>query len=133
MTTVREAAKEYKAKHILFLFDSCYSGLGLKRSGGMKKVDGYVRKLAKKRAVQIITAGGEDEQVGEEKGHGIFTRHLLMALNGKADFDQDGYVTASEIGTYIRPSVSRKTNNQQTPRFGWLQGEGDFIFEKADL
>ena len=81
------------------------------------------------KSVQIITAGGENEQVGEEKGHGIFTRHLLMALNGAADLDNDSFITASEIGTYIRPTVSRRTQNAQTPKFGWISGEGDFIFE----
>lgn len=129
MATIRESVKNYKAKHVLFVFDSCYSGLGLKRSGGMKKADNYIKKLLNMRAVQIITAGGEDEQVGEEKGHGIFTKHLLLALGGKADLDKDGFVTASEIGTYIRPTVSRQTKNMQTPKFGWISGEGDFIFE----
>jgi uncharacterized caspase-like protein len=129
MTAIREAARNYKAKHVLFVFDSCYSGLGLKRSGGIKKADDYIKKLLNMKAVQIITAGGEDEQVGEEKGHGIFTRHLLLALAGKADLDNDGFITASEIGTYIRPTVSRKTENMQTPKFGWISGEGDFIFE----
>lgn len=129
MSTIHEISKKYKAKHILYTFDSCYSGLGLKRSGGTKKADDYIRKLSAMKAVQIITAGGEDEQVGEEKGHGIFTKHLLLALDGKADLDGDGFITASEIGTYIRPAVSRKTENAQTPRYGWMLGEGDFIFE----
>lgn len=129
MSIIREMSKKYKAKHILYVFDSCYSGLGLKRSGGVKKVDEYIKKISAMKAVQIITAGGENEAVGEEKGHGIFTRHFLMALDGMADIDKDGFITASEIGVYIRPIVSRKTNNEQTPRFGWISGEGDFIFE----
>ncbi len=129
MSKIRDMATKYKAKHILFVFDSCYSGLGLKRSGGMKKADNYIKKLSQMKAVQIITAGGENEEVGEEKGHGIFTRHFLLALEGNADLDNDGFITASEVGTYIRPTVSRKTNNTQTPRFGWILGEGDFIFE----
>ena len=69
------------------------------------------------------------KKIGEENGHGIFTRHLLFALGGKADLDNDGFITASEIGSYIRPIVSRKTKNTQTPKFGWISGEGDFIFE----
>ncbi|MBW2172168.1 MAG: caspase family protein [Deltaproteobacteria bacterium] len=128
MTSIREAAKDYEAKHVLYVFDSCYSGLGLKRSGGIKKADDYIMKLLSMKAVQIITAGGEDEQVGEEKGHGIFTRYVLLALGGNADLDKDGFITASEIGTYVRPAVSRKTENMQTPKYGWISGEGDFVF-----
>lgn len=132
MTAIHKASKNYKAKHILYVFDSCYSGLGLKRAGGTKKADEYIKKISAMKAVQIITAGGENEQVGEEKGHGIFTRYFLMALEGKADLDDDGFIVASEIGTYIRPTVSRKTQNAQTPKFGWILGEGDFIFENLD-
>ena len=65
--------------------------------------------------------------------HGIFTRHLRLALAGKADHDGDGFITASEIGTYIRPTVSRQTINAQTPKFGWLAGEGDFIFKNTAI
>lgn len=133
MSKIREMSKQYKSKHILFVFDSCYSGLGLKRSGGITKADGYIKKLSSMKVVQIITAGGENETVGEEKGHGIFTRYLLLALEGRADLNTDGFITASEIGTYIRPIVSRKTNNTQTPKFGWILGEGDFIFENRDV
>ena len=104
--------------------------MGLKRAGGIKKADDYIIKMSRMKSVQIITAGGENEQVGEEKGHGIFTRHLLLSLNGEADLDNDNFITASEIGIFIRPIVSRKTQNAQTPLFGWISGEGDFIFEK---
>ena len=131
MSAIRKASNNYKAKHILFVFDSCYSGLGLKRAGGIKKTDDYIIKMSTMKAVQIITAGGENEQVGEEKGHGIFTRHLLLSLNGEADLDDDNFITASEIGIFIRPIVSRETQNAQTPKFGWISGEGDFIFEKV--
>ena len=129
MTTIHDNIKKYKAKHVLYAFDSCYSGLGLKRSGGSKKVDEYIKSLARKKAVQIITAGGKGEQAGEEKGHGIFTKALLQAVDGEADMDKDGFVTASEIATFVKPKVSRKTRGTQTPQFGWLNGEGDFIFE----
>jgi len=132
MTSIREVARGYRAKHVLFAFDSCYSGLGLQRGGGAKKTDDYIRKLAGKKCIQILTAGGENEQVSEEGGHGVFTRHLLLALDGEADRDQDGFITAFEIGAYIRPAVSRKTENRQTPKFGWLAGEGDFIFERSE-
>jgi tetratricopeptide (TPR) repeat protein len=131
MTKIREITKGYKAKHVLYAFDSCYSGLGLKRFGGTNKADGYIQKLSTLKAVQILTAGGENEQVGEENGHGIFTKYLILALSGKADLDNDGFVTASEIGTYIRPEVSRISKNSQTPKFGWISGEGDFIFDES--
>jgi uncharacterized caspase-like protein len=128
MSAIHELSKKIKAKHIYYVFDSCYSGLGLKRSSGIEKTDGYINKITSNSAIQILTAGGKNELAGEEKGHGIFTRQLLIALDGKADMDHDGYITASEIGTYVKPEVSRKTENQQTPKFGWVSGEGDNVF-----
>ena len=130
MTSIHEMIKKYRAKHILFVFDSCYSGLGLKRGGGSAKTpSGFIKTMAQKRVTQIITAGGKDEQAAEEKGHGVFTRALLDALDGKDGLSKDGYILASDMGQTIRRKVSEKTNSRQTPLFGWLAGEGDFIFE----
>jgi hypothetical protein len=33
-----------------------------------------------------------------------------------------------ELGAYLRPSVSDASHQQQTPLFGRLEGEGEFIF-----
>lgn len=133
MTSIHEMIKKYRAKHILFVFDSCYSGLGLKRGGGAAKTPtGFIKTMAQKRVTQIITAGGKDEQAAEEKGHGVFTKALLDALDGKDGLDKDGYILASDIGQMIRKKVGEKTNFRQTPLFGWLAGEGDFIFESFE-
>jgi len=130
MTYIHEMIKKYRAKHILFVFDSCYSGLGLKRGGSsMKTVSGFVKTMAQKRVTQIITAGGKNEQAAEEKGHGVFTRILLDALDGKDGLTNDGYILASDIGQMVRKKVVEKTSGRQNPLFGWLSGEGDFIFE----
>jgi hypothetical protein len=109
--------------------DSCYSGLGLTRSYGVSpKVSDYLKKVASMRAVQIITAGGKGEMVQERHGHGIFTSYFLRALDGEADFNKDQFVTATELGAYLRPSVSDASNQAQTPLFGRLEGEGEFFF-----
>jgi len=130
MTYIRDMIIRYRAKHILFVFDSCYSGLGLKRGGGITKtVSGFIKMMSQKRASQIITAGGKNEQAAEEKGHGVFTRVFLEALDGKEGLNKNGYILASDIGQMVRKKVSEKTNFRQTPLFGWLDGEGDFIFE----
>ena len=105
--------------------------MGLKRSGGVNKTDDYVKKISSLKSVQIVTAGGKDEQASEEKGHGVFTRYFLQALDGKLGSTSTEYVTGSEIGTFIRPVVSKQTKNAQTPNFGWLLGEGDNIFFNA--
>jgi hypothetical protein len=129
MNQIRSLSSRIQAKHILYVMDSCYSGLGLSRAYGMSAdVGGYLRKVSTLRAVQIVTAGGMGEQVQERSGHGLFTTYFLRALDGEADINHDGVVTGTELGAYLRPQVSDASNQFQTPLFGRLEGEGEFIF-----
>jgi tetratricopeptide (TPR) repeat protein len=129
MEQIRSLSSRIPAKHILYVMDSCYSGLGLNRSTGVSpKISDYLKKVSSMRVVQIITAGGKGEQVQERAGHGLFTTHFLEALDGKADFNQDNVVTGTELGAYLRPTVSNASQQAQTPLFGRLEGEGEFLF-----
>ena len=62
-------------------------------------------------------------------GHSVFTWALLEGLQGKADLDGNGVITASELGAYISPIVSSFA--KQTPTVGNLVGSegGEFLFE----
>jgi len=129
MEQIRSLSSRIPAKHILFVMDSCYSGLGLNRSYGVPpNLSGYIHKVASARAVQIVTAGGMGEQVQERGGHGLFTAYFLKALAGEADINIDGVVTGTELGAYLRPKVSDASQQAQTPLFGRLEGEGEFLF-----
>jgi hypothetical protein len=129
MEQVRSLSSRIRAKHILYVMDSCYSGLGLTRAYGTSpNISGYLRKVASMRVVQIVTAGGKGEQVQEREGHGLFTTYLLRALAGEADINNDHVVTGTELGAYLRPQVSDASHQAQTPLFGRLEGEGEFLF-----
>jgi uncharacterized caspase-like protein len=122
--------KQFSAKHILMAFDSCYSGLGLVRSTRQYHDQNsvYIQKMMRSRSVQILTAGSRSEQAIEAAGHGLFTDHLLAALSGAADINDDGYITATEIYAVLRPSITQKSYSRQTPQFGYIEGNGDIIF-----
>lgn len=132
MTTLREAADLIPAKHIYFVMDSCYSGLALTRAAGTFSRDRtYLEEVTRRSARQILTAGGAEQQVADDgpNGHSVFTWALLEGLQGKADLDGNGVITASELGAYISPIVSSFA--KQTPSVGNLVGSegGEFIFE----
>jgi hypothetical protein len=132
MEKLRDLSARTPAKHVYYAFDSCYSGLALTRGISVRRVDDpgeYLRKMTRAPAVQIITAGSEGEKAVEIGGQGLFTSYLLRALAGEADGDGDGAVTASEIGTFVKPSVSRASRNRQTPQFGTIDGGGEVVFE----
>jgi|TARA_B100000315_G_scaffold33262_1_gene27952 copper chaperone CopZ len=124
-----------KSKHMLFLMDACYSGLMTEnvKSLSTPSEEGYLNKVANEKARQIITAGGRDEQVIErdEWQHSAFTKNLLAGLDDwESDTDEDGYVTADELGTYLRISVTEDSDNLQTPQKGRFKnsGGGEFVF-----
>lgn len=128
MTEIQNIAESLTAKHVLFIMDACYSGLGLTRGGGSAS---FLKDNAKRVGRQMLTAGGTDQLVadGGPNGHSVFTWTLLQGLGGKADLNGDGLITATELAAYVAPAVSAVSN--QTPAFGSLPGSegGDFVFE----
>lgn len=128
MTDLQNIAENLEAKHVLFVMDACYSGLGLTRGGSTSS---FLRENAKRIGRQMLTAGGADQLVadGGPNGHSVFTWTLLQALTGKADLNGDNMITATELAAYIAPAVS--SVSAQTPAFGSLPGSegGEFVFE----
>ncbi len=142
MEDIRNLSSKIPAKHIYYVIDACYSGLGLKPPATSKRdlelksaggsfhegVEGYLNKITSRIAVQIITAGGKNEEAEEGESHGLFTEYFLKGLEGEADRNKDHILTASEIGVYTSKEVSVASDNEQTPGFGWIDGEGEFVF-----
>ena len=129
MQELRTAAEKLPAKHVLFALDACFSGLGLTRSAPAGSGPKYVEQATTRRVVQVLTAGRAGELAHEYDGRGVFTVFLLRGLQGEADADRDGYVTASELGAYVPSQVTRFTQALQTPAFGTLLGSGEVVFE----
>ena len=129
MEKLRDLSNRLPAKHVYYAMDSCYSGLGLMRGiGPSRRTSGFINKMLSQRAVQMITAGSEGERAVEIGGGGLFTRTLLEAFSGEADFDADGVITASEIGAFVRPFVTVHSAGRQTPQYGTLEGSGEVVF-----
>jgi len=127
MTEIQNIAEGLVAKHVFFVMDACYSGLGLTRGGS----GSFLRENARRIGRQMLTAGGADQMVadGGPGGHSIFSWTLLQGLNGKGDLNADGLITATELAAYVAPAVAGVS--LQTPAFGSLPGSegGDFVFE----
>ena len=131
MPQLQEVAEAITAKHVLFMIDACYSGLGLTRGGGANSSVNFLADNARRLGRQMLTAGGADQQVADDgpAGHSVFTWTLLQALHGKADLNGDGVITGTELAAYVAPSVAAIA--RQTPAFGSLPGSegGEFVFE----
>ncbi len=117
------------AKHILFIMDACYSGLATQRAitpGANRFVSDMLQRVAR----QVITAGKADQTVADGGGplgkNSIFTGYLVKGLRGDAA-DKNGILTANGLMHYVYEKVGQDNRSKQTPHYGNLDGDGDFI------
>ena len=115
-----------KAKRVITFADTCHSygftgaraGAGSKRANNL--VNQYLQRYASKGQRAVITASDISESSFEGAnwgdGHGVFTWFLLQGLQGKADANHDGVVTAGELFNYVRQAVPQATGGKQNPR-----------------
>lgn len=128
------------AKHVFYVFDSCFSGLAFTRkpiSGiGEKPVARWIADSMTHRTRQVLTAGLAEQEVGDltQDGHSIFTSYFLRALSGEAA-GSEGEITASQVMAYVTDKVMKDPSSQQTPAYGDLSSEpgGDFVFRYPGL
>lgn len=128
MDEVRRLSGLIPARHVLFLFDACYSGLAVQATRGAPPGTALAT-VAARPVRQIIVAGLKDEKAQESPawGHGAFTHSLLDGLDtGNADLNRDGFATGMELATYLRGEVPRLA--PQTPQYAAFDGDGEFIF-----
>jgi uncharacterized caspase-like protein len=109
------------AQRVVVLLDSCHSGARVGARDGAEQ--GTVLDTLFRDAEGRVTLAScsADEQAFEdaEKGHGVFTHYLVEGLNGRADANADGYVTAEELNAYVQSAVkewARARGKKQTPR-----------------
>lgn len=132
MSEMQQWFQGYKARHVMFVADACYSGLALStRSAGLSpKLKDYVKVVSERPVRLALVAGGAGEEANEWHGHGLFTTFFLDAIRGAADTDHDGIVTSYDIVAYVRPQVTETAlglGARQTPQYG-RRGEGEFLF-----
>ncbi len=85
---------------------------------------------------EVITSAAHEEraadvlyrfgQRGDREGHSPFAEALFLALNGEADFTNDGVMTATELYLYLHDKITTK----QTPQICQLKkhDKGEYIF-----
>jgi hypothetical protein len=126
-----EYMRESNARHVLALFDSCFSGgvFNVVRSAPPPAITFATISPVR----QFISSGGAEQQVSDD---GTFRKLFLNALAGNepdADTNHDGYITGTELGLFLQQKITNLTNNRQTPRYGKLNelgyDKGDFVFQ----
>lgn len=126
MQDFENQARQIQAKHVLYFFDSCFSGSIFALSRAIpqaisEKINNPVR--------QFIVSGTEDEEVPDES---VFAAQLVTAINGEGDLTKDGYITGTELGLFLQDKVEKYSNATQHPQYGKIRDpnldKGDFVF-----
>ena len=128
MSQILTWCREMEAKHVLFLFDSCFSGTIFK-TRDLPEHPPHISDIAARPVRQFITAGAAGEPVPAKS---VFAPSFIRALRGEGDIDKDGYVTGTELGMYLHKKVLGYETGQ-TPQYGKFNDpdldEGDFVFQ----
>ncbi|WP_158219248.1 MULTISPECIES: caspase family protein [unclassified Achromobacter] len=134
----RSKVMRMHAKHGLFIFDNCYSGMIFRSAPaanypaerGNTTIDRwrYLDRNAKTPVRQFISAGGPDELLPATS---IFARALLEGLAGAASRGHDGYVTGKELGLFVSEQVTNQSRNQLPLSDVLGSNLGDMVFQVA--
>jgi hypothetical protein len=128
---IKDYITSSKAKHILLVVDSCFSG-SLMRGGGEKPsveklTENTLKRLQKLKTRLVITSGGNEyvaDGIGGSK-NSVFAEPLIKALNNNNDVIRSG-----ELFLQVRNYVVN--NADQTPNSSLIHGTGhdggEFLF-----
>lgn len=123
-TSLVAALVAAKPKSVTLFIDSCYSGST--RSGETMLASARPIALKASETVfpsnfTVISASRMDQisSSSPELKHGIFSFYVMKGMEGGADFNKDGKITAGELQSYLADAVPRqamKMNRKQEPQ-----------------
>jgi tetratricopeptide (TPR) repeat protein len=114
-----------RAKDKILLTDSCHSGAI--RPEDLQDIN---PPIDLNKSLFSLTASRDREVSYESKnwggGHGIFTYYVVRGMEGEADENGDGVVTADELYDYVYRSVRQDTQNANQGQQNPTVGQGSF-------
>ncbi|CAM8643673.1 MORN motif [Oxalobacteraceae bacterium] len=121
---INAALQAAKPKSVTIFLDACYSGQA--RTGETLLASARPVTLKSETAAfpdgfTVITASRGDQisSSSPELKHGIFSYYLMRGMEGDADANRDGRITAGEMLAYLAENVSRQAgmmNRRQEPQ-----------------
>ena len=118
--------KGMKAKHVMVVADSCFSGTITRGLKITERTPEWLATIIKKKARTALTSGGLEPVLDTGSGnHSAFAYAFISLLE-----ENDGVLDASELFSQLRPKVMM--NSTQTPQYGNIHQAGhdggDFLF-----
>ena len=111
-----DIGSKIKGKWKVLLTDACHSG-AITPEADRAQLNQTLLDLNK--SLFSLTASRDREQSFEtpklDGGHGVFTYYVVTGLEGQADTNGDGLVTADELAEYVHENVREYTKALQNP------------------
>ncbi|HBH80527.1 MAG TPA: hypothetical protein DDY39_11935 [Nitrospira sp.] len=125
---LKEFARRSASKHTLLILDAPVVGWETTEAPG-PSWEGRMAPESDtdRRAVQVVTAAGRGEAVGRSDQGSRFVEALLRGLSGAADLDGNGWLMASELGSYLVRQVEMVSGGVQHPSSLRIDGDGDMV------
>lgn len=107
-----------RSRNVVLIFDVGRSLGNEWAFAGGNLVNAYLLQLfSQEKGRAVFVSGGVNEISRERGSQGVFTRWMLEALEGKADWNHDRVVTVAEMFRYVAEKVRAETNGAQSPRY----------------
>jgi hypothetical protein len=125
---INDVVQRLKSKGIkksLLVLDACRDVLYSSKSSSRNSLLEKEYTESEVSATFYSTKAGYYSYEDDETDYGVFTKYLVMGMEGKADSNADGVVAFSELEQYVQKGVkewSTRKNKQQKP-FTRLHGE----------
>lgn len=128
--------KDKKIRKSLLILDACRDILYSSKNTNRDSIKEKVYTEAEVAATFYSTKAGYYSYEDDESDYGVFTKHLIYGMEGRADENKDGVVSFGELEQYVNRGVkdwSIKKNKQQKP-FTKIYGEktGDLAITAAN-
>jgi uncharacterized caspase-like protein len=126
---ITDKLKALRAKHVMVVADSCYSGTLTRGIKIKHRSPDYYLRMSHKRARTVLTSGGFEPVIDSGGGeHSVFAQAFLDALRAN-----EGIMDGTQLFSQLRRPVM--LNAPQTPqysdiRFAGHEG-GDFLFVRT--
>jgi len=111
------------SRHVLFIFDSCFSGFAALAGGYTKRgqpMDARIAIAAGTAEQVVLDAGG----TGGAENHSVFTGFLLQCLTAPQQVTQAAELDDMTLYQFVLHRVETATSGAQVPVHGALPGHG---------
>jgi hypothetical protein len=134
MRRIEEYSEFVKARHILWVFDSCFSGSIFAMNMRGQSEASLEKELFARPIRRVITSGSDGETVPDKS---VFADLFVSALEGTERVGREkSLFTANELGEWLHKQVYKYRKGMQTPQNGTViireLDQGEILFRLED-